>query len=224
MRPGTLLRYHALERIFKSELTTGTTILDIGGYDGFVSSQLLRLTQSINIAVIDIDEFGLQTARQSGLNALYASALYLPIPDNSIDVVLSLDLIEHIEQDEKLIEEISRVLKTEGKLILTTPCENGVSFPFLTRDQIEALAKQWGHVREGYSLEALTDLLNHYDLEIQNTTKYFNLLSRFAYWLNSLSNISLKGKTLLYRSLIHLEPYIKYRAQEHIIIAKKFLR
>lgn len=220
-RPGTLLRWHALKSILKQEIRNGLVILDIGGYDGFVSYKLKNVFTNLDITVVDIDNPGLNIAKKQGLKTLYASALELPIKDNRVDVVLCLDLIEHVKEDDKLLKEISRVLKKDGRVILTTPMHNGVSFPFLSKEKIEVTIREWGHLRKGYSLEQIKELFQNNDLVIQKTSKYFNSFSRFAYRFLFFSGIPLKGKGLLYRMLIRLEPYIKYGAEEHTIIGKK---
>ena len=38
VRPGTLLRWHALENILKSKIKDGFVKLDNGSYDGFIST------------------------------------------------------------------------------------------------------------------------------------------------------------------------------------------
>ena len=43
------------------------------------------------------------------------------IEDNSVDFVVTFQVIEHIEDDEMFLQEIHRVLKPGGKVILTTP-------------------------------------------------------------------------------------------------------
>ena len=43
------------------------------------------------------------------------------IEDNSVDFVVTFQVIEHIEEDEMFLQEIHRVLKPGGKVILTTP-------------------------------------------------------------------------------------------------------
>lgn len=43
------------------------------------------------------------------------------ISDNSYDVVISFQVIEHIQNDKKFLEEIHRVLKPGGKAVITTP-------------------------------------------------------------------------------------------------------
>jgi len=221
MRPGTLLRWHALKDILRYEIRDGSVVLDIGSYDGEISYRLKKIFPNLKITVADIDKSGLKLARGKGLNTLYASALELPIQDNQVNVVLCLDLIEHIKEDSRLVKEISRVLKKDGKVILTTPMQDGVSFPFLSKQKIETINKSWGHVRKGYSLKEIEELFKTNNLMIIKTSKYFNFLTRFAYLFSFLSGIPLKGKSLLYRMVVRLEPYVKYGAQEHIIIGKK---
>jgi len=221
VRPGTLLRWVALKNLLKSEIKDNSVILDIGSYDGEISYRLKNMLPKLNITVVDIDKIGLKLAREKGLDTLYASALELPIEDSQVDIVLCLDLLEHVEEGDTLIKEISRVLKKDGKVILTTPMQNGVSFPFLSKQKIETINKSWGHIQKGYSLENIEELFRNNNLKIIKTSKYFNFLSRLAYWFNSFSGIHLKGKSLLYRMVIRLEPYIKWGSEEHIITDKK---
>lgn len=221
MRPGTLLRWQALKKILKSEIKDGSKILDLGGYDGFISYNLRKFLPHLKVTVVDIDESGLQQARGRRLETINASALNLPIKDNQIDGVLCLDLIEHIKEDDRLVKEISRVLKRRGKIVLTTPRKKGISFPFLSRKKIVMINKDWGHVRQGYSLKEIKRLFKEANLVIGKMDKYFNFFSRFVYWLSFLSKRPLGDKNRLYRLILRLEPYIKYGAQCHIVVAKK---
>ncbi|MFQ5787589.1 MAG: class I SAM-dependent methyltransferase, partial [Thermodesulfobacteriota bacterium] len=163
----------------------------------------------------------LSVVRQQGLNTLCASALELPVEDNQVDLILCLDLIEHVKEDYKLVKEISRVLKKEGKVILTTPMQNGLSFPFLSREEVENIEGEWSHVRKGYSLNSIEKLFENNNLVIEKTSKYLNYFSRFAYSFNRFSRIPIRVNSFLYLAIIRLEPYIKYGAEEHIIIGKK---
>ena len=49
-----------------------------------------------------------------------ANAESLPLKDQSIDILLCIDMIEHVLDDKAVLKEISRVLKKDGILILTT--------------------------------------------------------------------------------------------------------
>jgi len=221
MRPGTLLRWYALKSILKSEIRDSSIIFDLGGYDGFISHNLNKLLPNSSITVVDVDYSGLQIAKKHGLETLYSSALALPVKDNSIDVILCLDLIEHIRDDDKLIQEIFRILKKNGKVILTTPAGKGDLFPFMNKQRMEAIHKSWGHIRKGYSLEEIEGLFKNNNLTIKKIGKYFNLFSRYAYSFAAFMKPPLKGKWLIYKLVIKLEPLVKLGAKEYIIIELK---
>lgn len=221
IRPGTLLRWYSLKNILKSEVKDGSLVLDIGGYDGFISCNLKKIFPCLKITVVDLDKLGLKIAKELGLNTLNASVLKLPITDSQVDIVICLDLIEHIEEDDQMLKEISRVLKKGGKIILTTPGQNGVSFPFMSKRKIEFINKSWGHVREGYSIKRIEHLFLSNGLNIEKTSSYFNSFTRFIYRFMILSRIPLLGKELIYKSVLKLEPFLKYGAQEHIILGRK---
>ncbi len=221
IRPGTLLRYHALKNVLEFEVKDSSIILDIGGYDGYISYNLKKKLPNLNITVVDIDKSGLKLAKQRGLNTLYASALNLPIESNQIDVVFCFSVIEHIRESEKLVREISRVLKKGGKIILTTPQQNGVSFPFLSKKKIEIINKSWGHIYKGFSLKNIEKLYENSGLEIEKKSKYFNFFTRSIYAFSFIYNISFKGKSMLYWLIVKLEPYIKFKGQVHLIVGKK---
>lgn len=200
-----------------SEIKDGSIVLDIGGYDGFISYQLRDL-KDLNITVVDLDKEALEAAQRKGLRTLWSSALSMPIQDSSVDVVLCLDLIEHVEEDTRLIREISRVLKKSAKIILTTPMSGKALIPFLNMDVIN---KQWGHVRNGYTLEQIKCLFRNNQLCLQKCDRYQNIFSRYAYYFAFLSGIPLRGKYGLYRAVIRLEPFIKIGAWEHVILGQK---
>jgi len=221
MRPGTLLRWHSLKNILKHEIKDSSTILDIGGYDGYVSYHLKKIFPNLVITVVDTDELGLGLAKNRGLNVICASALELPIKDKELDIVFCFDLIEHIKEDVKLVKELSRVLKDNGKIILTTPTKDGISFPMLNKKKNEIINKNWGHFRKGYSLKRIEKLFESNGLIIGKKSGYFNFFTRLAYRFLVISKIPFKGKHFLYRLIIKLEPFIKSGAQEHIIIGKK---
>ena len=221
MRPGTLLRWNALKSIVLSELSKNSKVLDIGSYDGAISHNLKEIIHPIKVLLVDTDMSGFKSAKKWGLEAIGTSALNLPIRSNSFDVILCLDLIEHIRDDSRLIQEVSRVLKVNGRIILTTPMQKGVTFPFLPKKYSLVINKEWGHIRKGYSIQEITTLLKNHQLIIQQTSKYFNYFSRLVYWLRFLVKNPLNYNKFLFYFIIKLEPLIKFHAEEHIIIAKK---
>ncbi len=220
-RFGTLLRWHALKRIFAAHIRARQTLLDIGSYDGYSALRLKEKLGHLFVLVTDTDHSGLQAARRRGLYALHASALHLPIADQTMDTVLCLDVIEHVTDHEQVMREIGRVLKPGGKVILTTPASPLVTFPLMSRNRVEAINRQWGHVRFGYTLAEIGQLFSDSGLAVAWKGRYFNFLSRLAYHLAALSRIRLRGSGFLFRCAIRLEPLLKLGSQEHIVIGVK---
>ena len=70
----------------------------------------------------DISFNALNIAKKYCPDCIYfqSRAENLPLKDESIDIILSIDMIEHVFNDELILDEISRVLKKDGILVLTT--------------------------------------------------------------------------------------------------------
>lgn len=80
------------------------------------AEMLARRTRLVAIDRAPIDpectEFSLATR---------ADALALPFPDNTFDAVFIFDVLEHIDADDVALEELRRVLKPRGHLLVTVP-------------------------------------------------------------------------------------------------------
>lgn len=50
----------------------------------------------------------------------------IPVPDGTFDVVLCTEMLEHVPEPIKIVAELARVLKPDGKLILTAPLGSGI--------------------------------------------------------------------------------------------------
>jgi len=74
------------------------------------------------------------------------SADNLPFNSEQFDLVLHCEVLEHIENDKKVLTEIFRVLQPGGKLIISVPVPPA---PFYDSE----------HVREGYTLDQISKLL-----------------------------------------------------------------
>lgn len=220
MRSGTILRWYALRYLLNKQIKDNTKVLDIGGYDGYIISQLKRVKKLDGI-VLDLDKEGLKNAELNGISVILASATEIPVAEQSVDNVLLLDVIEHINDDLFLIREISRILKKNGKIILTTPIKDKKIVPFVDMD---SLHKNWGHVRDGYTCGELNELLENNNLKIVRHGFYFNIFSRYAYYLLFCTNTPLipnKIKHQIFKLSIIFEPFVKIGSFEWLVTAKK---
>lgn len=83
----------------------------------------------------------------------------LPFQDDTYDAVITFQVIEHIEDDHRFLQEIKRVLKKNSPALITTPNRE-------TRLGPEEEPWNEFHVRE-YSKKQLQDLLNGYFNRVQ---------------------------------------------------------
>lgn len=102
---------------------THSVVLDLGCGCGDMFP-LLRSMEKKIIAVDncpDIIEYLENSVDLYGVQLLKAEALSTGIPSNSVDTVLALDILEHIDEPMMCLSEINRILKHGGTLILSTP-------------------------------------------------------------------------------------------------------
>ena len=77
-------------------------------------------------------EFDAQRAQQagaSGLRVARAGAEHLPFPRSSFDLILSHEVLEHVKDDRRALEEIASVLRSGGRAVVFVPNRG---YPFET--------------------------------------------------------------------------------------------
>lgn len=93
-------------------------VLDVGCGTGLMLSRVADL-QPVGV---DFSHLALQFCRSRRIdNLVRADVVRLPFADNSLDLILALDLMEHVERDDLLIREFNRVLRPGGCLMATVP-------------------------------------------------------------------------------------------------------
>jgi len=89
----------------------------------------------------------------------------LPFKDASIDKVVCLDYLEHLEDDQLCVDEIHRVLKKGGEFIAATPRTGNIFILNFLRPLLGMKLEFYGHKRQGYSLKQLKKLLKKSELQ-----------------------------------------------------------
>jgi ubiquinone/menaquinone biosynthesis C-methylase UbiE len=118
--------FNVLHKVIKllSKLNVrGEVMIDIGCGDGTVTKQLAESIGAKEVWGVDISERSLDVARSKGIETLKLDINHetLPFPDNTVDVVTGIEIIEHLVNPDNFLKESYRVLKDNGYLILSTP-------------------------------------------------------------------------------------------------------
>jgi ubiquinone/menaquinone biosynthesis C-methylase UbiE len=155
--------------------TKGRYILDIGSDNGVFAYLFRQMGGTWKSA--DVDERSIKAMRDLVKTDVYrlADGNSLPFAYDEFDCIIVVDIIEHLHDDAGFIQEVYRVLKPGGMLIVNAPTLKENSFLVRFRHLIGMTDASHGHVRPGYSQADLRRLLgDRFTLETYEThTKFF---------------------------------------------------
>lgn len=113
-----IVRYSGSKLLVKDKV-----VLDIACGSGYGSALLSDTAKKVFGVDIDIDsvEYAKTHFHKSNVEFIEGSGTNIPLPNNSVDVVISYETIEHIKDYKKFLKEIKRVLKSDGLAVISTP-------------------------------------------------------------------------------------------------------
>lgn len=106
---------HKLKKLIKNGM-----LLDIGCGKGFFLEYMRR---SYSVAGTDISKYAVLESKEllDNVPLTVADAAHLCFKYEKFDIVTAFDIIEHVQNPEKILKECYFVLKSDGYLVLTTP-------------------------------------------------------------------------------------------------------
>lgn len=105
-------------------------ILDIGsGYGVYIDKFVDHVKLYACADIIKNNISKKKSDKKNNLELYLMSGEYLGFKENTFDIVFLIEVFEHVRDDNKIISEIFRVLKPNGKLVITAPNK---LFPFET--------------------------------------------------------------------------------------------
>ncbi|HEX7334115.1 MAG TPA: class I SAM-dependent methyltransferase [Pyrinomonadaceae bacterium] len=160
--------YRALFKPFVS--FEDKTVLDLGCNRGYLLHSFLQHNKFTAIGA-DLVSYYLNDARRQygdSIQFIQTTPTSIPLPDNSVDVVYTIDTIEHLSQPKELFMEVFRVMKPGGQCLVHfnpwlhphgSHLEDIITFP-------------WPHVF--FSMDTLLTVAEKlYDSPAYNTSCYF---------------------------------------------------
>jgi len=102
-----------------AKLDDAQVLIDGCGVGMYASQIRRRYTQTVE--ALDIEFERVVTAREETPHALVAAGEYIPFADNTFDTILSHEVIEHVQDDRLAAQEMVRVLKRGGRIVIFCP-------------------------------------------------------------------------------------------------------
>lgn len=134
----------------KLNLNKNIKILNIGAGTG---NDISEMRNYGNVFVLDVDEKALNLIPDDLVEEkILADACNIPYPNNSFDLVVAFDVLEHIKDDAKVVFEVNRVLRPDGYFVFTVPA---YGFLFSSHD------KYLDHYRR-YNKKKILSLLHQF--------------------------------------------------------------
>ena len=97
-------------------------ILEIGVGEGHVMTRVRERFPGVPLVGLDLPDEALRDEwKQQGLPCMFGDATTLPFPDDSFDLVLAIEVLEHVPGPEAALAELARVCS--GTFVASVPFE-----------------------------------------------------------------------------------------------------
>ena len=151
-------------------------ILDAGSGFGQYSYFILKCFKNSTVHAVDLkmdymDSFTRYAAKHSWQDFTAQQAdLTVYLPKEKFDLIVAIDILEHIEDDVQVLKNFRKVLDKNGKLIISSPSNFDESAKFTEE-----------HVRPGYSKEDIISKLEKAGFKIVSFNYSYGKFGQ-AYW------------------------------------------
>lgn len=177
-RKSLILRF--LSDIYKNNTFDGNRqILDMGCGSGYMAEKLCRFGA---VTGIDPADEALRYCGKNKFNALKGSLDEVSFESNRFDLITCLDVLEHINDDLKVLRESFRICKNGGFMIVTVPAHQ---FLWSSHDKVNH------HVRR-YSKKELEQKIRKAGFEIQKLSYAYCATFPMLLTVRSIKNIFAK--------------------------------
>lgn len=118
-----LFNEHICRYYFATPLVAGKVVLDLGCGSGYGAFELAK--QAGMVLGLDMSPQAIDFARRNyvspNLSYLVGDCCQTGLAPSSFDAVICFEVIEHLAEQPRLMEEICRILKPSGFLLISTP-------------------------------------------------------------------------------------------------------
>lgn len=191
-------------RSWKKTLSDSVDIIDAGSGFGQYSYYLARQNEKWNVVGIDVkqeqiddcNDFAKQIGYENRMRFIEGD-LTTYVSQNPVNLILSVDVMEHILEDETVFANFYNSLKNNGLLLISTPSNLGGSD---ADEEGESFIGE--HVRDGYSIEDITNKLKQAGFSSVEASYSYGLAGHISWILSMKLPISLLNISKLFFILL----------------------
>ena len=122
------VRLHTIEWVLRrlAARTSVRTLLDVGAGEGRYLPVYRRFFRGARLIAVEVSRLASarSAARHPFAEHIVGSAEDLPVPSASVQSLVSIEVIEHVDDGRKMLAECERVLEPQGWALFSTPCGN----------------------------------------------------------------------------------------------------
>lgn len=131
MRKGFFTEEVREKALSRAGVQKGETAADIGAGTGFITEGLIQ--RGLQVIAVDqseamLNEMKNKFADKKGIDFRVGEAEVLPISDESVDYAFANMYLHHVESPSKAIQEMVRIVKRGGKIVITDMDEHPFAF------------------------------------------------------------------------------------------------
>ena len=123
-------------------------IIDIGCGEGLTLEKVIRNFPNRMVLGVDLSAENITICREHGLPVIHSSIYGLSLENSSFDCCIFLEVIEHLDEPERAIAEIHRLLRSGGRVIILFPNDLLFMIARLLTFKFKEAFYDPGHVRQ----------------------------------------------------------------------------
>ena len=192
-------------RQIRSELPERADILDAGSGFGQYTWRMCRMNKHWNITGVDIDEEHIEDCtrffRKAGITdrvTFRVANLTTYSDPYRYNLIISVDVMEHILEDETVFRNFFTSLKEKGILLISTPSDKGGSG--VHGHEEESFIGE--HVRNGYSIKDITGKLSAAGFKNVEASYTYGKPGNISWYLSMKYPILMINKSFLFAVLL----------------------
>ncbi|MGY6499697.1 MAG: class I SAM-dependent methyltransferase [Acidimicrobiales bacterium] len=112
-----------LTGVLGPELVDGRVIVDVGVGEGLALERVVGTSRPVIGVEYRLDKVLLAARRLPALSGVVADAGMVPLPDGSADVATTIEVLEHLTEPQRAVEELARICRDDGVLVVSVPWE-----------------------------------------------------------------------------------------------------